>query len=424
MSDNSTVGAGFGADPSSETNGSTPEEEAPIVRIESVWKVFGPDPKGVLDGSIRTASKTDILAESGHVLALRDINLEVKPGEFYVIMGLSGSGKSTLIRVLERLIEPTAGHLYVNDEDVLAYGKDKLSQYRKHTVSMVFQHFGLLPHYTVLQNAAYGLKARGENKQAREAKALEVLETVGLKGWEDYFPSALSGGMQQRVGIARALATDPQILLMDEPFSGLDPLIRRQMQDELVDLQGTLRKTIIFVTHDLHEALKLGDRIAIMRNGEVIQIGTPEEIVAEPADDYVEEFVQDASPARVFAASSIMQDPQAVVYRWQGPSIARRVIIDADRDWAFVLDRNRLLKGIVRLEDVQAHAKGRGQQLTDIIRDEALVCSPDAKVEDLFPLVSNSSYAVAVVDDEGHFLGEVRPRRIFEVMSKKETTDA
>ena len=424
MSDNSTVGAETGADPtSSDTNGST-EGEAPIVRIDSVWKIFGHDPKSVLEGSIRTASKTDILAESGHVLALRDINLEVKPGEFYVIMGLSGSGKSTLIRVLERLIEPTAGHLYVNDEDVLAYATEALARYRKHTVSMVFQHFGLLPHYTVLQNAAYGLKARGDAKKAREAKALEVLETVGLKGWEDYFPSALSGGMQQRVGIARALATDPQILLMDEPFSGLDPLIRRQMQDELVDLQGTLHKTIIFVTHDLHEALKLGDRIAIMRNGEVIQVGSPEEIVAEPADDYVEEFVQDASPARVFTASSIMQDPQAVVYRWQGPSIARRVIIDTDRDWAFVLDRNRLLKGIVRLEDVEAHAKGKGQQLTDIIRDEALVCSPDAKVEDLFPLVSNSSYAVAVVDDEGHFFGEVRPRRIFEVMSKKETTDA
>ena len=402
-------------------NSSNHEEHSqPIVRIESVWKIFGPEPKSILSGGIRTSTKTDILAETGHVLALRDINLEVYPGEFYVIMGLSGSGKSTLIRVLERLIEPTAGHVYVNEEDVLAYDRDRLSEYRKRTVSMVFQHFGLLPHYTVLQNAAYGLKARGEDREAREEKAREVLNTVGLEGWEEYFPSALSGGMQQRVGIARALATEPQILLMDEPFSGLDPLIRRQMQDELVELQATLNKTIIFVTHDLHEALKLGDRIAIMRNGEVIQIGTPEEIVAEPADDYVEEFVQDASPARVFTASSIMQEPKAVVYRWQGPSIARRVMVDGDRDWAFVLDRNRVLKGIVRLDDVESHAKGRGQVLDDIIRDDAMTCSPDTIIEELFPLVSASGYAVAVVDDERHFLGEVRPRRIFEVMSRKE----
>ncbi|MFP4375180.1 MAG: glycine betaine/L-proline ABC transporter ATP-binding protein [Spirochaetaceae bacterium] len=396
----------------------------PILRIEAVWKIFGPDPGSVLRGGINAASKTEILAESGHVLALRDINLEVYPGEFYVIMGLSGSGKSTLIRVLERLIEPTAGHIYVGGEDILLYEKQRLAEYRKHRVSMVFQHFGLLPHYTVLENAAYGLKARGESREDRERKARDVLKTVGLEGWEDYYPSALSGGMQQRVGIARALATEPEILLMDEPFSGLDPLIRRQMQDELVDLQATLNKTIVFVTHDLHEALKLGDRIAIMRNGEVIQIGTPEEIVSGPADDYVEEFVQDASPARVFAASSIMQDPRAVVYRWQGPSIARRVMIDADREWAFALDRNRVLKGIVRLEDVEEHPKGKGQELDGIIRDDAITCGPDAVIEDLFPLVSSSGYSVAVLDDRGRLLGEVRPRRIFEVMSKKERTDA
>lgn len=413
----------------SRNNGGAQYDEEPIVRIEGLWKVFGPDPNSVLDGSIRTAAKSDILAETGHVLALRDINIEVYPGEFYVIMGLSGSGKSTLIRVVERLIEPTAGHILMHDEDVLAFGREQLVHYRKHTVSMVFQHFGLLPHYTVLQNAAYGLKARGEDREDREEKAREVLKTVGLEGWEDYFPSALSGGMQQRVGIARALATEPEILLMDEPFSGLDPLIRRQMQDELVDLQATLHKTIIFVTHDLHEALKLGDRIAIMRNGEVIQIGTPEQIVAEPADDYVEEFVQDASPARVFSARSVMQEPLAVVYRWQGPSIARRVMVDADRDWAFVLDRSRELRGIVRLEDVShgpgaGHGGGGGADLTDIIRYEAITCSPDTIIEDLFPLVSDSRYAVAVLDEQGRFLGEVRQRRIFEVMSRKENAHA
>ena len=403
-------------------------EEKPIVRIEGVWKLFGPEPRSVLEGTrrlssgndVRTADKDEIQAETGHVLALRDVNLEVNKGEFYVIMGPSGSGKSTLIRVLERLIEPSAGHLYVHDEDVLAYDRERLNEFRKHTVSMVFQHFGLLPHYTVLQNAAYGLKARGETRENREQKAREVLKTVGLEGWEDYYPSALSGGMQQRVGIARALATEPEILLMDEPFSGLDPLIRRQMQDELVDLQDTLHKTIIFVTHDLHEALKLGDRIAIMRNGAVIQIGTPEEIVSEPADDYVKEFVQDASPARVFSASSIMEEPKAIVYSWQGPGVAKRIMIDGDRDWAFVIGHNRKLLGIVHLDEVEKHRKGKGQSIDDIIRDEAVTCDPDTIVEDLFPLVSTSSYAVAVVDEKGRFMGAVRPRRIFEVMSREE----
>jgi glycine betaine/proline transport system ATP-binding protein len=401
-------------------------EETPIVRIKGVWKLFGPAPGSVIerkdrfgDGNdILSADKDTIQAETGHVLALRDVNLEIRKGEFYVIMGLSGSGKSTLIRVLERLIEPTAGHLYVHEEDVLSYSKERLNEFRKHTVSMVFQHFGLLPHYTVLQNAAYGLKARGEEKAAREEKAREVLKTVGLEGWEDYYPSALSGGMQQRVGIARALATEPEILLMDEPFSGLDPLIRRQMQDELVDLQDTLHKTIIFVTHDLHEALKLGDRIAIMRNGMVIQIGSPEEIVSEPADDYVREFVQDASPARVFSASSIMEEPKAIVYSWQGPGVAKRIMIDGDRDWAFVIGHNRKLLGIVHLDDVEKHSKSKGQGLHEFIRDVAVTCDPDTIVEDLFPLVSSSSYAVAVVDEQGRFLGAVRPRRIFEVMSK------
>lgn len=412
----------------SRNNGGAHYEEEPVVRIEGLWKIFGPDPTSVLEGSIRTAPKSDILAETGHVLALRNINREVYTGEFYVIMGLSGSGKSTLIRVVERLIEPTAGRILMHEEDVLGFGREELAHYRKHTVSMVFQYFGLLPHYTVLQNAAYGLKARGEDRESREEKAREVLKTVGLEGWEEYFPSALSGGMHQRMGIARALATEPEILLMDEPFSGLDPLIRRQMQDELVDLRASLHKTIIFFTHDLHEALKLGDRIAIMRNGEVIQIGTPEQIFAEPADDYVEEFVQDASPARVFSARALMQEPLAVVYRWQGPSIARRVMVDADRDWAFVLDRSRRLRGIVRLEDV-AHGPGAGDggggaDLADIIRDEAITCAPETIIEDLFPLVSGSRYTVAVLDDEGRFIGEVRQRRIFEVMSRKEHAHA
>ncbi len=396
--------------------------KTPIVHVEGVWKVFGPDPQSILRGDDRSGDKQDVLSRTGHVIALRDITFAVEAGEFYVIMGLSGSGKSTLIRIIERLIEPTAGRVVIKGEDVTSFDKERLSDFRKHTVSMVFQNFGLLPHYTVLQNAAYGLKARGEGKAEREEKARAVLRTVGLEGWEDYYPSALSGGMQQRVGIARALATEPDILLMDEPFSGLDPLIRRNMQDELVDLQASLSKTIVFVTHDLHEALKLGDRIAIMRNGHIVQIGTPEEIVAEPANDYVEQFVRDASPARVFSAGSIMQEPSAVVYRWQGPSVAERVLVDANRDWAFVLGRNRRYLGVVHLDDIEAHPKGKGEGLIDVIKDLATTCGPETLVQDLFPLISRSSYPVAVLDDDGGFLGEVRPRHIFEIMSKRDIT--
>lgn len=398
-------------------------DENPIVRIEGIWKIFGNEPKRILKEEDRHADKEEILSRTGHVIALRDISLTVDAGEFYVIMGLSGSGKSTLIRIIERLIEPTAGRVIVKEEDVTSFGKERLTDFRKRTVSMVFQHFGLLPHYTVLQNAAYGLKARGEDRESREEKAREILKTVGLEGWEDYFPSSLSGGMQQRVGIARALATEPDILLMDEPFSGLDPLIRRNMQDELVDLQASLNKTIIFVTHDLHEALKLGDRIAIMRSGEIVQIGTPEEIVAGPADDYVQQFVQDASPARVFSAQSIMQEPTIVVYRWQGPSVARRVMVDANREWAYVLDRRRKYLGVVHLDDIEEHPKGKGQDFMDVITDDARTCSPETIVEDLFPLVSRSSFPVAVLDEESHLLGEVRPRHLFEIMSKQEQTD-
>ncbi len=398
-------------------------EESPIVRIEGIWKIFGAEPKRILRDEDRHADKEDILSRTGHVVALRDISLTVDAGEFYVIMGLSGSGKSTLIRIIERLIEPTEGRVIVKGEDVTSFGKERLADFRKRTVSMVFQNFGLLPHYTVLQNAAYGLKARGEDRESREEKAREILKTVGLKGWEDYFPSSLSGGMQQRVGIARALATEPDILLMDEPFSGLDPLIRRNMQDEMVDLQASLNKTIVFVTHDLHEALKLGDRIAIMRSGEIVQIGTPEEIVSEPADDYVQLFVQDASPARVFSAQSIMQEPTITVYRWQGPSVARRMMVDANREWAYVLDRRQKFLGVVHLDDIEEHPKGKGQDFMDIISDDVRSCSPETVVEDLFPLVSESSFPVAVLDEQDHLLGEVRPRHLIEIMSKQEQTD-
>ncbi|TVQ39119.1 MAG: glycine betaine/L-proline ABC transporter ATP-binding protein [Spirochaetaceae bacterium] len=391
--------------------------DGPIVSVEGVWKLFGREAKQLMSRPLRNQSKADIQAKSGAVLALRDVTLDVRKGEFFVIMGLSGSGKSTLIRTLVRLIEPTVGRIVVNGEDILTFPSDRLMQYRRNAVAMVFQNFGLFPHYTVLDNAAYGLKVRREERSLREQKARAALKTVGLGGWEAYYPESLSGGMQQRVGLARALATDPEILLMDEPFSGLDPLIRRQLQDELVELQGRLQKTVVFVTHDLHEALKLGDRVAIMRDGEVIQIGTPEEIISNPADGYVRDFTRDASPARVLTAAGIMQEPAVLLYRWQGPRTARKILRDERCEWAFVVTRIREYVGLVTLDDLDRYVGEGGSDFAEVLRDGVEQCAPDMYVEQIFPLARETAFALPVVDESGRFLGEVRRRAVFDAMT-------
>jgi glycine betaine/proline transport system ATP-binding protein len=385
-----------------------------LVQVRDLWKVFGRDAKGLLKKELRDASKQEILSKAGSVLALRRISFEVKRGEFFVLMGLSGSGKSTLIRALIRLIRPTRGEIWFAGENICTHDKDKLTAFRRGMVSMVFQNYGLLPHKTVLENAAFGLKIRGLDKEERRARARNAIETVGLTGWEDYYPGSLSGGMQQRVGLARALATESEILLMDEPFSGLDPLIRRQMQDELIELQGRLHKTVIFVTHDLHEALKLGDRIAIMRDGEIIQIGTPEDIITTPADDYVQEFVRDASPAKVLTAGSIMEEPESLLYEWQGPKAAILMIREARKNYAFVINKQRKLQGLVTLESLGSAAVER---LDAIMSTDIPTCSAETTLEELFPLADASPYPVAVVDEEGKLIGEVSNRVIISNMS-------
>jgi glycine betaine/proline transport system ATP-binding protein len=276
------------------------------VSVKNLWKVFGPDESADCATRFAGLSKPEVQANYNAVLALQDVNIDVMDGETFVVMGLSGSGKSTLVRCLNRLIEPTCGSVFVDDEDVLGYSDADLIEFRRKKTSMVFQQFGLLPHRTVLENAAWGLEIQDVPVQEREERAKEVLEMVGLSGWEGYRPSALSGGMQQRVGLARALASEPEILLMDEPFSALDPLIRRDMQNELVRLQEQMQKTTIFITHDLAEAVKLGTRIAIMRDGAIIQLGTPEEIVSNPIDDYVAEFTRDVRPSTVLTVGYVM----------------------------------------------------------------------------------------------------------------------
>lgn len=332
------------------------------VELFHVWKIFGPNPQHVLKTMDTSATRREVRMQTGHVIGVRDVSFQVAEGEIFVVMGLSGSGKSTLVRCLSRLIEPTAGKVVVNGADVTAMSRDALRDLRRRTVSMVFQRFGLFPHRRVIDNVAYGLEVQGVPFAKRRAKAREILELVGLQGWDNRYPHELSGGMQQRVGLARALSVDPEIMLCDEPFSALDPLIRRDMQSELLDLQRRLRKTIVFITHDFLEAIRLGDRIAIMKDGAIVQIGTAQQIVANPTNDYVREFTQDVPRAKVLTAESIMQPldgagqpPEASVARSETlESLIPQVIsaesalavVDDDGQPIGTLDRNTVLKAL------------------------------------------------------------------------------
>lgn len=377
------------------------------IEVSGLWKVFGHNAEEIINSEKRTATKETILEESGCVVAVRDISFQVHRGELFVIMGLSGSGKSTLIRCILRLVEPTAGKILINGEDVCSFNQRQLMNLRRHTTGMIFQNFGLFPHRSVIENVAYGLKVRGVGKAERYARAQEVIEIVGLKGWQNYLPSALSGGMQQRVGIARALAIDPGILLMDEPFSGLDPLIRRQMQDELLDLQEKVQKTILFVTHDLHEALKLGNRIAIMRDGGIIQVGAPEEVITTPTDAYVREFVKDASPAKVLTAANIMEQPNVLLYEWQGPRAAMHILRTSKLDNTFLVSRTGKLLGLVTIERLVELFRRKGDSLTEALEPDISTCTSDTVVEDLLPLAASTEYPIPVVDEKGKFVGEI-----------------
>ncbi|RIK37153.1 MAG: glycine/betaine ABC transporter ATP-binding protein, partial [Chloroflexi bacterium] len=286
---------------------SAPTSSGVAVSCRNLWKVFGAKPQRVIAELEAGRSKGQVLADTGHVVAVRNVSFDVKAGETFVVMGLSGSGKSTLLRCIPRLIEPTQGQILIDGQEVEGMDQRDLRDLRRHKLSMVFQHFGLFPHRRVLDNVAYGLEIQGVPKAKRYARAREVLAMVNLEGWENHYPGQLSGGMQQRVGLARALAVDPAILLFDEPFSALDPLIRREMQDELLDLEVRMGKTMIFITHDFAEAIKLGDRIAIMKDGEFVQVDTPERVVLHPATPYVAEFTQDVPKSKVLTARTIMR---------------------------------------------------------------------------------------------------------------------
>jgi len=322
------------------------------IKVENLYKIFGKNPLEVLDKIKAGATSDQIFKESGHVVAVADVSFSVMEGEIFVVMGLSGSGKSTLIRCLNRLLDATSGKVIIDGEDIQTVDSERLRQIRRTKMAMVFQHFGLFPHRTVEGNAEYGLKVQGIPEEERREKALKALELVGLKEWADRPLSNLSGGMQQRVGLARALATEADILLMDEAFSALDPLIRRDMQDELLNLEREMQKTIVFITHDLSEALKLGDRIAVMKSGRIVQIGTPEEIVSNPETDYVANFTQDVNRGTVLTASSLMEPAEALFLKRDSVRTAMVRMRSLDRNELYVVDPKRHPVGIVSDKEI------------------------------------------------------------------------
>jgi glycine betaine/proline transport system ATP-binding protein len=392
-----------------------------VISVRSLWKVFGEDPERALDSKHSEQSREELISETGLVRALRDVSFDVGRGETFVVMGLSGSGKSTLVRCLTRLLEPTSGEVWIDDENILDYQEHQLRDFRRKKVAMVFQHFGLLPHRNVLDNAALGLEVSGVAKGERYTKTMGVLELVGLNGWEKAYPSELSGGMQQRVGLARALAVDPEILLMDEPFSGLDPLIRRNMQDELIRLQRDLRKTIVFITHDLNEALKLGDRVAIMRDGVVVQLGTPEDIILSPADRYVGEFTQDVRREAVLTTARVMARPGTVVMDYQSPQAALLAMRGNGVLAATVVDALGKYKGLLTFEGANASARAGKSHVGADLTEETTV-SPDTPLDELIPLSLASDQLIPVVDGEGRLVGEVHRSELADQISQSHET--
>ncbi|GAB5375603.1 MAG: glycine betaine/L-proline ABC transporter ATP-binding protein [Acuticoccus sp.] len=387
-----------------------------LIEVKNVTKIFGPNPKAALKRYREGLSKEELLAETGHTLGLADVSLSITKGEIFVVMGLSGSGKSTMIRHFNRLIDPTDGQILVNGDDVLKMSSRELERFRRTKMSMVFQRFGLMPHRTVLQNVGYGLSVRGTSKDEREERSRHWIEVVGLAGYENQYPTQLSGGMQQRVGLARALATDAEILLMDEAFSALDPLIRSQMQDQLIELQAELGKTIVFITHDLDEALRIGDHIAILKDGRLSQVGTPPEILLNPADDYVAEFVRDVNRARVLTVDTVMKPPKA---RITGENIERALeeMRRAGVQYGYVVDEERY-RGVASQEHLEAVLTddAASKNLYHVV-EEGPTLSADAALEVALPTALETAYPLPVVDEGGKLMGVVSSREMSSVLS-------
>lgn len=373
--------------------------------VKNLVKIFGSKPKSALKKLKKGWSKKKIFKKLGQTVGVNRASFSVKEGEFFVIMGLSGSGKSTLIRCLNLLNKPEYGQIIVDGEDIVKYNKDELRKFRQKKVAMVFQNFGLFTHRTIQENVEYGLEIRNIDKEKREKIARKALKDVGLEGWKDKMPGELSGGMQQRVGLARALANDPDILLMDEPFSALDPLIRREMQLELLTMQSQLKKTIIFITHDINEAFRLGDRVAVMKDGKIVQIGTPEEILNNPSNEYIEDFVKDIDRTRVVQAKNIMMKPNALVSIKDGVRVAIKEMQLNAISSVFVVDDNMRIEGIVTIDDCVKAVKQGKSSLKDLLKHDYYKTKKDVYIEELLEIGTKSKYPIVVVDDDNKLLG-------------------
>ncbi|MCB0196453.1 MAG: glycine betaine/L-proline ABC transporter ATP-binding protein [Anaerolineae bacterium] len=377
------------------------------VSCRKIWKIFGPHPEQVKQALKPDMSRAEILEQTGHVVAVKNVSFGVRAGETFVVMGLSGSGKSTLVRCISRLIEPTSGQIIIEGEDVTAMSEERLRLLRRRKMSMVFQHFGLFPHRKVIDNVAYGLEIQGVDRNTRFERARNVLKMVSLTGWENHYPGELSGGMQQRVGIARALAVDPEILFFDEPFSALDPLIRREMQDELLNLQKVMQKTIIFITHDFLEAVKLGDDIAIMKDGEIVQVGTPDQVILNPANDYVREFTKDVPRSRVLSARAIMKPCDVVCSENDSPEQVQSQLQTYLSPIAFVNSENGRFLGILSRAQVDRAVPTVNHTVRPLVHDNQPTVSPHTFLSDLLSIVAATDLPVPVVDSSRKLLGSV-----------------
>ncbi|EAC6662966.1 glycine betaine/L-proline ABC transporter ATP-binding protein [Listeria monocytogenes] len=369
------------------------------IKVEELTKIFGKKASKASSLLSQGKSKTDILKETEATIGVNKASFSVEEGEIFVIMGLSGSGKSTLVRLLNRLIEPTSGKIWLDGKELSSLNKKELLEVRRKSMSMVFQNFGLFPNRTINRNVEYGLEIQGMDKEEREKNAAESLALVGLAGYGDQYPSQLSGGMQQRVGLARALANNPDILLMDEAFSALDPLNRKDMQDQLLDLQDKMKKTIIFITHDLDEALRIGDHIMIMRDGSVVQTGSPEEILAHPANEYVEKFIEDVDRSKVYTASNVMIRPEIVNFEKDGPRVALKRMREAGTSSVFVVKRNRELVGIVHAAEVSKLVKENITSLETALHRDVPTTGLDTPLAEIMDTISTTTIPIAVTED-------------------------
>ena len=379
----------------------------PAIEAEGIFKVFGKGSTSAVSRLRDGTTSRDALRTEGLTAAVIDASFTVEPGEIFVIMGLSGSGKSTVLRTVNGLLEPTAGAMRIDGDDITKMSRKQLRAVRCEKISMVFQHFALFPHRTVGENAAYGLEVQGLNRSDREKQAAEALHMVGLDDWGGSLPGQLSGGMRQRVGLARALAAGTDIMLMDEAFSALDPLIRREMQDQLVELQNRLDKTILFITHDLNEAMRLGDKIAMMRDGEIVQIGTAEQILNDPANDYVAQFVQDVDRTRILTAASVMELPVAVLGSELGPRVAHKLMRENQVSSLFVVGRDKSLRGLVYESEVADAVRERSDKIDKILHRDVFTVGPDTSLANLFIDSAKHTTPLPVVDDVGRLLGVI-----------------